>query len=343
MTTATIESGEGWLRNRQFDSVFILGIAALALSVGIVVTLHDRLFGPVLALNLWLLGYHHVVATYTRLAFDADSFREHRALVLHLPVAIGMVVLAANATAGAWLITTVYLYWQWWHYTRQSEGIAKAYGYKGQDKRLASPKLARFAFWAVPVAGILTVSAKMPTEFLFGPLKTLPVPPGAVPFLQSVAAVAVLAWAFEQYRAWRVGRLAVPYVLYTVSHFAVYTVAYVLIDAINHGWLVINVWHNAQYIGFVWHYNNRRFGGRSEREHLFLSTLSQNGWLPLYLLFGVTASTALYLAIDGLSLYWRSLIAPIVVYQTINFHHYVVDARIWKLRKRPIQVNLGLT
>jgi len=33
----------------------------------------------------------------------------------------------------------------------------------------------------------------------------------------------------------------------------------------------------------------------------------------------------------------------LVIYQTINFHHYIVDSIIWKLRKRPIQATLGLS
>jgi hypothetical protein len=31
-----------------------------------------------------------------------------------------------------------------------------------------------------------------------------------------------------------------------------------------------------------------------------------------------------------------------VVYQGINFHHYVVDAVIWKVRKKSLRENLGI-
>ena len=33
----------------------------------------------------------------------------------------------------------------------------------------------------------------------------------------------------------------------------------------------------------------------------------------------------------------------VIVYQTINFHHYIVDSRIWKLRKPTLRANLGLS
>jgi hypothetical protein len=33
----------------------------------------------------------------------------------------------------------------------------------------------------------------------------------------------------------------------------------------------------------------------------------------------------------------------VVAYQVINFHHYVVDSVIWKVRKKALRQNLGVT
>ncbi len=82
----------GWLRSRGFDLWFILGVATIALLSGLLVVAKPALFGPVLFLDLWLLGYHHVVSTYTRLCFDRTSFLSHRFLILGLPP----IVLAAT-------------------------------------------------------------------------------------------------------------------------------------------------------------------------------------------------------------------------------------------------------
>src|SRR5688572_3853692 len=117
----------GSLRSPAFDAFFILGIPAVALSVSGLITLKPELFLLVFTLDLWLLGYHHVAATFTRVCFDFESFRSHKSLITVLPILVIVAVLAAVAVAGLWLIATVYLYWQWWHYTRQSEGIQKAY------------------------------------------------------------------------------------------------------------------------------------------------------------------------------------------------------------------------
>jgi len=49
---------------------------------------------------------------------------------------------------------------------------------------------------------------------------------------------------------------------------------------------------------------------------------------------------AIWLSIDTV----KSLLQPLVliVYQTIDFHHHIVDALIWKLRRKPIQQTDGV-
>ena len=121
----------GWLRGLAFDSTYILGIASLAVACGAIVVSNPTLFPVVFLLNAWLLGQHHVVSTFTRLTFDKESLREHRFLVTWLPVLMLGAVLLACLALGTWILTTVYLYWQWWHYTRQSYGVSRIYQRKG--------------------------------------------------------------------------------------------------------------------------------------------------------------------------------------------------------------------
>ena len=78
----------GWLRDRPFDLTFIVGVAALAISAGWAVVYWPAWFPVILIANLWLLGYHHVISTFTRLCFDKQSFRTHRFLVLWLPLIV---------------------------------------------------------------------------------------------------------------------------------------------------------------------------------------------------------------------------------------------------------------
>jgi hypothetical protein len=62
--------------------------------------------------------------------------------------------------------------------------------------------------------------------------------------------------------------------------------------------------------------------------------------------FGV--STLLYLtiwlSIDTFRSHFEAVVLPIalIVYQTINFHHYIVDALIWKLRRKEVREKLSV-
>jgi len=340
----------GVLRNPQFDAFFIIGLPLIAIASGFLVSWDNDLFLPVLAADLWLLGYHHVIATYTRLAFDKQSFIENKALVIYLLPAVALAVIIVAATAGAWVVTTVYLYWQWWHYTRQSEGISKAYARKSADKELGNPLIIRAAFWAVPITGILAISNRAPAQFLYFSLRTVPVTDIVLTIASVITAALLIMWLIEQVKAYRAGKLAVPYVVYVISHFAIYYFAYIYFRELNYGWLAVNMWHNAQYILFVWLYNNRRFNGKISETRKFLSTISQNGRFILYIATCLTLSTLIYFLItsflsDAVSSAFTltATMAGLIIYQTLNFHHYLVDSFIWKLRKPKISQTLGLS
>lgn len=340
----------GLLRSPEFDMFFIVGILLIAIATGLLVNYDNNLFLPVLAADLWLLGYHHVIATYTRLAFDKQSFLENKALVIYLLPAVAIAVVLLAAVGGAWVISTTYLYWQWWHYTRQSEGISKAYAAKSRDQQLGNPLILRATFYAMPIIGILTVSHRSPSDFLYLPLRTFPVSDLVLTAAGVVAAALLIMWFIEQIKAYRAGKLAVPYVTYVMSHFAIYFFAYIYFSNFDYGWLTINVWHNAQYIFFVWLYNNRRFNGKPSDTHKFLSTISQNGRFILYIATCLTISTLMYFLIatyvsDAITTNFpvTATMAGLIIYQTINFHHYIVDSLIWKLRKPKIRQNLGLS
>jgi hypothetical protein len=330
----------GWLRNRTFDLNFIVGIAALGLVSGWAAMQSPVMFGVILLLDLWLLGYHHVISTFTRLCFDRQSLRRHWFLVFGLPPLVALGVIAAAGGIGIWVLATVYLYWQWFHYTRQSYGVAQIYRRKAGGAVIEGERLAKAVFYAVPVWGILYRSNQGPEKFLGLELKVAPVPDLAVDIAGAVALAMVAWWVVGRVVQWRAGRLPVAHTVYMLSHFTIFAVAYGLIESIDIGWLVVNVWHNAQYILFVWMYNNNRFDGRSDPSARFLSAISQSGRMWLYLAICFALSTLLYMSINSVV---AALPLLIIVYQTINFHHYVVDGVIWKVRRKSLQKTLGLT
>jgi hypothetical protein len=160
-----------------------------------------------------------------------------------------------------------------------------------------------------------------------------------------IAAMAsLIAWVYQRLRALRAGCLPIAHTWYMLSHFTIFFVGYLLIDDITYGWLVINIWHNAQYILFVWLFNTNRYKNGIDASAPFLSTISQPQNIVRYMLCCFAISSMIYLfsllvtrnqLVVGLPL-------AVLIYQAVNFHHYIVDSRIWKVRKKPMQKTLEL-
>ncbi|MEX0345722.1 MAG: hypothetical protein AB3N20_12425 [Rhizobiaceae bacterium] len=342
--SATNQVKWSWLRDPTFDLSFIVGIPVLAILTGLVVVWQPHLFIPILIFDLWFLGYHHVISTYTRLCFDRKSFSEHWSLLVVLLPLITIGTLAVAFTFGLWVIVSIYFYWQWFHYTRQSWGISRAYRGKERSAFYEDGWLDQMIFYALPVLGILYRSYQDPGLFIGMELKVVPV---SLPVVQAVTAATVVLlayWVYRRIQAWRLGQLAAVHTIYMLTHFAIFMAGYLLITDITYGWLAINIWHNAQYILFVWMFNTRRFKDGIDPEAKFLSYISQPGKLWLYLATCIAITGVLYWGvlrtIDWL--FFAGISATIVLYQIVNFHHYIVDSRIWKVRKAPIRKTLGL-
>lgn len=344
-TAQALDNPRGWLRGSGFDGSLIFGVAALALFSGAIVVARPELFPLVLFLDLWFLGYHHVVSTFTRLAFDTESLREHRFLVLWLPFLVLAGAVGVVLVVGGWVLSTTYLYWQWFHYTRQSYGIERVYRRKSGERAVGGERLTRWALYSVPLWGILYRSYQAPETFLGVELKVLPVTREIVFAFGLVAAALVVWWLYHLASHLLSGGRLQGHALYFLSHTLIFVVGYLAIGDIDHGWLVLNVWHNAQYILFVWMFNQNRFRDGVDPRHKFLSQLSQRSNWPYYFLTCLLISTILYFGLErGVSALapYSSLPLFLVVYQTINFHHYIVDGLIWKVRKKPLRKNLGL-
>jgi hypothetical protein len=329
----------GWLVGRGFDLHFILGITALAVLSGAIVLREPSLLLPVVILDTWLLGYHHRVSALTRICFDRESLRQHRFLVFWLPPILFAATIALATGVGLWSIITIYVYWQWFHYTRQSYGIAQIYR-RRSDGLVDDPEwLNQLAIYLLPLWGILHRSHQAPETFLGAEFRVIPVPAFAVD-VAAVATGAVLAlWAWRKLAQWRQGRLPVAHTLFMLTHFLVFYVSYLAIESLEAGWIVVNVWHSAQYVVFVWMYNEKRFKSGVDPKAWLLSTLSQRRNIWLYLVVCLAISTAVHASIEVL---YQGVAMFLIIQQTINYHHYIVDAVVWKVRKKTLRATLGL-
>lgn len=327
------------------DYCFIGLIPAVAVVTGLFAYFYPQYFLLILLLDLWLLGYHHVISTFTRIGFDKSSVVEHWKLLFPLPVLVCIFVYSGYQFAGGILIGSIYLYWQWYHYTRQSEGIAKTYAIKSGSKQFANSPFNRVVFYLVPAASFLYLISSGPDQFLTIPIYTFYLPDSFRSFLICLCLVCIAGWLFTAIKAYIKNEISGLYLGYSLSHFFIYIVSYIVINEINYSWLTINIWHNAQYIAFVWLYNRKRYASGIDPMRRVISYLSQPGRFAQYLLVCLMFSTLTYLFLKwaistlhetaGIDLALTGL-----VYFAINFHHYIVDSKIWKLRKQEISRNL---
>jgi len=321
-----------WLYGPTFDGFFIAGLASMAILCGVVLQANPQWFAPLFFLSMWGLGFPHVIATFSRLAFDKPSFREHRFLVLGLPPLLFVGVFALGMSQGQWTLATIYLYWQAFHYTRQSYGIAQAYA-RGSDKAtVVNHQLSRAIIYAVPLWGMLYRSFQDPGFFLGLDVRFLPVPELAVRAVGVATGGLIVWWCVEQWQAARRGELAVSHFLYMISHIAVFTTGYLLVESLDIGWLVINIWHSAQYILFVWYFQAKRFRGGIDPERQFLSRLSQPRSVGWFFATCLVISTVAYNVFFQLSevLPLHPVTLAFLIGQTLNYHHYIVDGIIWR-------------
>jgi hypothetical protein len=327
-----------WLMSKSFDLGLIVGTTVLPLILAVLYLNEPLLFTPIFLADIWLLGYHHVISTYTRLFFDSESLKSHSFLVWGLPPATLAVVAALGYGVGFWLLTSIYFYWQWFHYGRQSWGLAQTYSRKSGVAADGHLALNQAIFYLLPLWGLLQRSHQNWDKFLGTEIKMVPVSALVVDVAAAAAILAVCWWGVTRLVLLYRGQLPVVHTLYMISHFVIFYVSYIYIDHLNAGWLVINIWHNIQYIAFVWLFNNNRFKNGIDPKARFLSYISQRKRVWLYLAVCLGISTLLYSTLPILIFF----IPLIIIFQAINFHHYLVDGFIWKLRNPSIRKSLGV-
>jgi hypothetical protein len=136
-------------------------------------------------------------------------------------------------------------------------------------------------------------------------------------------------------REWIAGELPIAHTLFSASHFIIFIVGYVVMDDIVGGWLVTNIWHTSQYLMLVWAFNQNAATKPESAEGWFFKATRGNK-APLY--FGLCFFGALLLyggIFFAFSLGATAVMIAIIANQTLNFHHFIVDAVIWRARRKP--------
>jgi hypothetical protein len=330
-------SGLGWLKGHVFDVNLIFGLTLLSLMAGGVIAVYPGSFGVLLLCDNWLLGFPHVVATFTRLVPDRPSVARHWFLIFVLPLIVVAATSGLVAWMGVWIIATIYFYWQWFHTVRQGWGVAKLFRRSAKGSVVESEPFDEFLFYLVPAWGLLHQLCLGPDHFLFPSVKIIVPPiPAIVGEAVGVAAVVGLAWwGLQRCREALAGTLPVLHTAFALSHFTIFIVGYVVMDGMAGGWVVTNIWHTGQYLMLVWMFNENTGLRHGRRSSAFLVLTGGNRiWRYLALCFIV--ALPVYIAITwGINAGASAATIAIILNQTLNFHHFIVDGVIWRSRRQP--------
>lgn len=334
----------GTLLSPAFDHLLTTGLFVLACGLGALAMSSPQALTAVVVLNLWLFAYPHVGSTYTRLVLDRAAVPGHRWMLFALPPLVLSATAGVTAAGGVVTLTTVYFVWQTYHYTKQSYGIARAYRRARGAPAEGRDWLTDVLIFGFPLAGLANRMHQRPTAFYWNPIR-LPYVPGPIVALFGAAAVVSLLAYLARLVSDRDTRAHAgstsAETRFVLSHVAITTISYVAIPEITSGWLFINIWHNAQYLLFVYAFNARRFSSGTTADAPLLSWTSQRHTartrVPLYALLCLALGSGFYFVLgkttDHLQAAW-ALPVVLVVHHAVNFHHYLVDAVIWKSQRR---------
>jgi hypothetical protein len=327
----------GWLRSREFDLALTCGLTVMALAAGGLIAMAPASIVFIMLFDTWVLGSPHVVATLFRLAPDAAGLRQHRFLIFVLPFIVLAAVTGIALSVGIVLVATIYFFWQWYHTLRQSWGVAQLYRRRSSVPVGDHPLFAEGLFTLVALWGLLHRLTTAPEYFLIPSLPII-VPHVPVWFADGVGLIAVSGlawWCVMRFREWIAGELPLAHTLFSASHFVIFIVGYVVMDDIVGGWLVTNIWHTSQYLMLVWAFNQNAAAKPESAEGWFFQATRGNK-APLY--FGLCFFGALLLysgIFYAFLLGATGIMIAIIANQTLNFHHFIVDAVIWRARRKP--------
>jgi hypothetical protein len=336
MTTQVQPVGNsGITATRQEHWLIFINLFA-ALSAGALASWSTPMMLAVLYVDVWLFANPHLVATYARIRAISPNVRAHWVLIFVAPIliAIGLTIIAlAYESAG---LFALYFVLQAFHIARQSYGLARRY-----DRREQAPsrKLSYFLIYIFPVWGYLHRSAQAPTDFLGYPIWMPPVPKELVFTIAIVAIAATLCWFA---RLW-VDKSREPaheiFNSFVFSHLLISLIGYIWISDITVGWLVVNVWHNIQYLVFVYRQQRSdiKTGSDGYRKPLIEIVKPPLVFFLACLVFG---AIIFFVAEKiGQNLLWLGLPTVLIAHFILNFHHYLADAFIWKRRRTGAPTN----
>lgn len=245
------------------------------------------------SINVWCLSMPHSFSTFTRHDLRTVGVGTKATLLF---IAFFILLSAMMNRIGFVTIYSFYFYWQQFHYTKQNMGI-------GIWKKKESANKERFIdytfYFLISIFSIAASFYGGGIQFFGYSLLNPFIGLSLNPHLALVLNFIVLGlYIYLRPTFWKMA----------LTHTLIYSLAYLVMNNFVLGWILLNIFHNSQYLFFM----------KKEEKNL------------MFFLYAAILSIGIYfiLHIDVL------ITMSIAVMLSLNFTHYVFDGFIWKKKYR---------
>jgi tetratricopeptide (TPR) repeat protein len=329
-----------WIYRPWLDLLVGCGAwSAPLLAVALLMTpAHTHAWAMVFYLLAIVFNYPHFMATIYRAYHTRADFEKYKFVTLHVTVLLALtgIVMHASPRFFPWLFT-LYICWSPWHYSGQNYGLLMMFARRsGAEIAAGERRWLRGAF----VASYLMLLASFETGGSTDPLiLSLGLPPKFTFPLRLVFGVAFMVCTFFGFRrlirAMGARALVAPLTL-AFTQFLWFVLPTLLelnsvsqVPQTRYSSGILAVLHSAQYIWITSYYQRREARAAGQTNwHIatYFATLLAGGialfipgpWLVSYLFhYDFTTSFLIFVSL-------------------VNIHHFILDAKLWKLRDKRV-------
>jgi len=328
-----------WIVGQRFDVLFFLGAWLVPLLlIGIFVV------SPAAAiLSFALLDASHIAATVPLTLFDrtsdASTYRFYYGGIAVIFAGAAVVSILGGTPQMLW--DSAFLFWGSFHILRQHYGFLKLYQNRAGDMRGSRAKLeVATLYLGLAVCWLFMQSfggeAARLDNFL-----SLPVPhivPVALllPLGGLLFTLVAMAWA-DAKAGRRERQVPLAHIVLALTNWALGAAIGIHLQSVLATVLFITSFHDLQYHGIVWHVGTTRYTELPEANPL-AKLFAPNRLLVYAAALVLIGSTRQFLFgfLGAKALFERSTLAVMMNFAwALNFIHYLIDGRMWQMRKNP--------
>jgi hypothetical protein len=328
-----------WIVGPRFDAAFFLGAWLVpVLLMGIF------MLSPAAAILAFaLLDASHIAATLPLTLLDrtsdASTYRFYYVGIATILAGALLVSVVGGTPQVIW--GSAFLFWGSYHIIRQHYGFLKLYQNRAGDMRGARAKLEVVTLYlGLAVSWSFTQALGAEAARLEG-FASLPIPAWVpiallLPLAGLLIALGLTAW--RDAKAGKPSRKApLAHLALALTNWALGAAIGIQLQSVLAMVLFITSFHDLQYHGIVWHVGSTRYAKLPEANPL-ASLFAPNrlfGYALALLLIGSTRQF-LFGFFGVKSLFDRSTLAVMMNFAwAINFIHYLIDGRMWQMRRNP--------